>query len=94
MLPADERLEPDDPAVVEVDDRLVVAAQLAAHERGSQVVLEVDPLEHRRAHRRLEQQQPVGRVLLGADHRDLRLAEQLLGRHAVRVPDGDRRSTH
>ena len=45
VLPADERLEPDDPVGREVDQRLVVEAQLAALDRAPQVVLEVDPLE-------------------------------------------------
>ena len=38
----------------EVDDRLVVEPQLVALERAAEVVLELDPLHRRRAHRRLE----------------------------------------
>ncbi len=45
MLPADERLEADDPVGREVDERLVVEAQLAALEGAPQVVLDVDPVE-------------------------------------------------
>ena len=44
MLPADQRLEADDPVRPEVDDRLVVDAQLVALECPPEVVLEVEPL--------------------------------------------------
>ena len=40
-------------------------------------------------HRRLEQDVALGRVALGADHRDLGLAQHLARRRAPRPPDGD-----
>ena len=55
MLPADERLEADDPVGREVHDRLVMEPQLVALERPPEVVLELDPFERRRAHLRCEQ---------------------------------------
>ncbi len=89
MLPAHQRLEPDDDFVAEPDDRLVVDAQLAPLQRGSQVVLEVEPVHRLVAHRRLEQEVPRARVALGSDHRDLGLTEQLVRRGPAGLRDGD-----
>ena len=89
MLPAHERLEPDDPVGREVDQRLVVQAQLAAFDAPSQVALEVDPLDRLVRHRRLEQGMALGRIRLGLDHRDLGFAEHLLGRRPPAAPERD-----
>ena len=78
VLPADERLEPDDPVGPEVDDRLVVGAQLVALEGAPEVALEIEALERLGAHRRVEQREVPGRIALGPDHRDLGLAQQLV----------------
>ena len=89
MLPADERLEPDDPVAGEVHQGLVVDAQLATLERAPQVVLHVDPVHRLVGHRRLEQGVAARWIALGPDHRDLRLAEHLAGRRPPGSPEGD-----
>jgi hypothetical protein len=45
VVPAHERLDAGDPAVVELDDRLVVELELAVLERALQVGLELEPRE-------------------------------------------------
>ena len=93
VLPAHQRLEADDPVGGQVDQRLVVEAQLAALDGASEVVLHVDPVHRLFGHRRLEQDVALGRVALGTDHRDLGLAQHLAGRRAPRLPDGDPHAT-
>ena len=66
-------------------DRLVMDAELVAIERAAEVVLEVEPLERLIAHRRLEQEMTLAGVALGADHRDLGLAQEFVGRRRGRV---------
>ena len=77
VLPADERLEPDDPVGSEVHDRLVVEPQLVALEGPPEVVLELDALHGRRAHRRLEERVVHAGRTLRLDERDLGLAEEV-----------------
>ena len=82
MLPADERLEADDPIGSKIDEGLVVETQLAARDRPPEVVLELNPFERRRAHRRLEERVPGTRGALRLDEGDLRLA---LDRNELRL---------
>ncbi len=89
VLPADERLEPDDPVAGEVHQRLVEDAQLATLDRAAQVVLHVDPVHRLVGHRRFEQGVAVRWIALGPDHRDLGLAEHLARRRPPGPPEGD-----
>src|SRR6478672_9654107 len=78
VVPPDQRLDADHPALVERHERLVMEHQLAAVERvaeardGGKLVGGVDAREERGP-----LCEPLG--LLGAVHRDVRLREQLLG---------------
>ena len=58
MRPAQQGLEPGDPVVAEVDDRLVAQVELAPLERVVQLVLEQQPSGDPLAHRRVEQRRP------------------------------------
>ena len=88
-LPADERLEPDDPAGAELDDRLVVEAELVAL---------LDAAEARRAGRSLGRAlaragrkisaPPRGRLLRRV-HRDVGVAQQVVGGLVAAPPEGD-----
>ena len=55
VAPAHERLDGDDAALVEVDERLVVELELVALERAAQVVLELEALDHAAADRGVEE---------------------------------------
>ena len=75
MLPADERLERRDRAVADVDDRLVVDAQLAALDGAAQGAL---GRERSRASRRIASSKTIDRgaaALLGAVHRRVGVAD-------------------
>ena len=89
MLPADERLEPDDAIRFEVDERLVVEAEFASLDRPPQVVLHVDPVHRLGGHRWLEDHAADRWIPLRADHCDPGLAEHLAGCRATGSPDGD-----
>src|SRR3954463_15982055 len=79
MRPAQERLESDDAAARELDDRLVVDDELVAFDRAPQVGLDLEPLDDRRMHARLERR--VGAALagaLGAVHGHVGVAQEVL----------------
>ena len=89
VVPAQERLGPENPPVAAADDRLVLVAQLPPLDRQAEVTLEED--------------QPLGQALLlhvdhlmGAAppalrlvHGDVRLAQQLLGIRSLRGGERD-----
>ena len=64
--------------LVEVDDRLVVEDELVALDRLPQVGLELEPLDDRGAHLRLEELVAAEPGGLRAVHRDVGVAEQVL----------------
>ena len=92
MVPAGEGLEPDDVAVGERDDRLVMDRQLAAIDRPAQLVLEGELRHRARVHAALEDRLPPHPLGLGAARGDVRLPEEILGARAAlaaeRDPDG------
>ncbi len=92
MLPAHERLDPDDLLGREIDDRLVVEPQLIAIEGVSQVGLEVEALDRLDRHRRIEQRHPsTARPDLGLRplEGDLGVTEGIACRSAARADDDD-----
>ena len=76
MLPAQQRLDRADRAVVQRDDRLVDDAQLVALERAPQVVLDRQALDRARAHRAVEHLEASASALLGLVHRGVGVADQ------------------
>ena len=89
VAPAHERLDPDDPALVEVDERLVVELELVALERVAEVVLELEALGHAPADGGVEELVARAAVVLGALHRGVGVAHERLGVVAAPVGDGD-----
>ena len=79
MLPAHERLDAGDGARLQLDHRLVVQDELVVLQCSLQVRLQLEPLERRVVHRRLEHLIAALAALLGHVHRHVRVPEQLLG---------------
>ena len=92
VRPARERLDADRAAALELDHGLVDEPQLVALERVAQVGLELDARQQRGAHRRLVGRGAVAARLLGAVHREVGVAQQLVGaqRGVAGVGDADR----
>ncbi len=88
MLPADERLDTDDRATGEVDDRLVLEEELLLLDGAPEVGLELEPLHRLELHPGLEQLAPVLAATLGEVHRDVGVADDLIRLPTV-VLDGD-----
>ena len=88
MVPARQRLEAGDRAVLEPHDRLIEDRDLLALERAAQVRFERQAVGLARAHRRLEHLDAVAADALGVIHRELGVLEHLLG--AVRLAVGKR----
>ena len=80
MLPARERLERLDLAVLERDDRLVVDDDLVALERAPQLERELLPLAEALVEPRLVDRVMAALAALRDVHRDVGVAEELLGR--------------
>ena len=95
VAPAHQRLDGDDPALVEVDERLVVELELVVVERAAQVLLELEALHHAPAHAAVEQLEARAAAVLGAIHGDVGVAHDRLGGvvGAVGDDDADRRVT-
>ncbi len=93
MVPADQRLDADDPAGAHLDLRLVVELELAAFERLAQVVLERKALRRRGPHRLAVEKAAVAAFALGVRHRHVGVLEQRVEVVAVaRIEhDADRR---
>jgi hypothetical protein len=77
----DERLDADDPAVLEADDRLVLQRQAILLERGAQEHLGVVPSASPRAQCVVVHDVAVAAGVLGPVQGEVGLAEQLVGRH-------------
>ena len=88
MIPARQRLEAGDRAVLEPHDRLIEDRDLVALERAPQLRFERQPIGLARPHRRLEQLDAVAADALGVIHRELGVLEHLLG--AVRLAVAER----
>ena len=89
-LPADERLDPDDVPVGQVDDGLVVEPELVAILRSAQQRLERRPLADRLAQARPEDLVAALAAVLRLVHREVGVAQEL-GR-AIRAAASSRRS--
>ena len=88
MVPARQRLEAGDRAVLQPHDRLVEDGDLVALERAAQLRFEREAVGLARAHRRLEHLDAVAADALGVIHRELGVLEHLLG--AVRLAVAER----
>ena len=88
MIPARQRLEAGDGAILEPHDRLIEDGDLLALERAAQLGFERQPVGLARPHRRLEHLDAVAADALGVIHRELGVLEHLLG--AVRLAVGER----
>ena len=83
MRPAHQRLEADDRAGREIDERLVVHLELAAASAVAQIDLELAARLHARVHLGLEEAERALAVGLGAVERHIGVLEQLVGVLAV-----------
>ena len=90
MVPARQRLEAGDRAVLQPHDRLVEDGDLVALERAAQLGFERQAVGLARAHRRLEHLDAVAADALGVIHRELGVLEHLLG--AVRLAVAERQA--
>ena len=91
VAPAQQRLEAGRSTPSgEPDDRLVVQLELAGVDRALQVGAQLEPVEHARVHRRLEQAVAALAVALGDVHRGVGVADQLLGACAASPAQRDR----
>jgi hypothetical protein len=79
VAPAQQRLRTDDPAAVQLDDGLVEQDELVALQGVLEVGFEGEPLHGVVAHGRLEQPPAVGALTFGVVHRDVGVAQQVLG---------------
>src|SRR3954453_15086946 len=91
MDPADKALSRADKSGLERDDRLILDHDLLAIERLGQLLLQVVPTHDRRAHRRIEELEARLARGLRLVHRDIRIANEIVGVTAPlpRVGDAD-----
>ncbi len=75
--PAQQGLRADDPAVAQIDFRLVADHQLVALERATQLALEHQPLDGRGVHLRGIERESVSTVLLRVVHGRIRVADEV-----------------
>src|SRR5919199_2452515 len=90
MLPAHERLDSDHLTGTEDDERLVMKSQLLVFDGAPEVRLHLNALEHRHVVLGLEDLIPILPVTLCCVHREVGLAEQLLGRARTVALAGER----
>ena len=83
MIPARQRLEAGDRAILQAHDRLVEDGDLLALERAAQLGFQRQPVGLARPHRRLEQLDAVAADALGVIHRKLGVLEHLFGAAAA-----------
>src|SRR3712207_941170 len=79
VLPARQRLHPDDLKRIEADDRLVVEDQLVAIDPAAQLALDLKPLDRAGAQLLAEQLGAAATMLLGPVHRGVGVAHKPLG---------------
>ena len=95
VFPADQCLDPDQAPGVEGHDRLVVQDELVGDERAPQLALELDAIDHRRVHVRLEELVSTASRVLHRVHRDVGVAQELVDRVGAAVErDADARVDH
>ena len=82
VVPADQRLDADDPAAGEHDDRLVGDGQVAAADASAELRRQRVAFDDRAVHRRIEDLRPALAVRLGAVHRHVGVAQDLVDRGA------------
>src|SRR5690606_38426005 len=85
--PPQQRLEPDQAAVREGNDRLIMKRQLVTVDGIAKVHLEPDPFQEAFAELLCKYRQPVA-FLLGEMHRDIRVAQDLLRRVIFHIARG------
>ena len=79
MIPAHQRLDAEQLPLRQVDDRLELEEELVALERAIDVLLEAQPLAQLLLHARLEHDEARLAGCLRVVHRDVGVAQQLLG---------------
>ena len=89
VAPAQQRFQPDDTLVGEVDQWLVVQLELPTLDRVAQVRLDRHPLNQVIAQRDVEDLEPPAALLFGEVHRGVGVAQQLLRGLAAVVADRD-----
>ena len=87
VLPAQQRLDADDVLVGQPDLGLVLEVQLVVLQSAPQVALQRDLAQHPQAHRGVEDLVLVAAGLLGAMHRRVGVAQQVLGRRRLARPN-------
>ena len=92
VLPAHERLEGHDAVLGERDDRLVLHHELVFLQRAAQIGLELEPGHRRRVHLGFVDAVAAFALALGAVHRGVGVAQELVGSVAVRPRVGDART--
>ena len=92
MAPAQQRLDPDDPAARELDLRLIVQKKLVAREGAAQMALDGKALLPSRVHFRPIELIVVLAPVLGVVHRDVRVHHQRLDVAAIERVQGDARA--
>ncbi len=88
VAPAHQRLDAEQAAGAEIDDRLILEEELLVRQRAADVGLEPQPLVQHVLHLRLEGDVAVLAGCLGVVHGDIGVAEQRLGAR-VRRGEGD-----
>ena len=91
MVPAHQRLEADDLAAAQRDDRLVVELELVAVERVAQLALDLEAAHGPRPHLRVEDLAAAAAALLRPVHRGVGVADQQLGVDRLARLSGGRR---
>ncbi len=92
MVPAHQRLDTEQLAVRQVDDRLELEEELVALERAADVLLEPQALAQFLLHLRLEHDEAALAGRLGVVHGNVGVSQQLLGVVVLlRVGDTDAR---
>ena len=88
MVPARQRFEAGDGAIVEPHDRLIKDGDLVALERAAQIGFDRQPVGLARAHGGLEHVDAIAAGALGVIHRKLGVLEHFLG--ALRLAVAER----
>ena len=90
MIPAQQRLEAGDGAILQPHDRLEIDLDLAARERAAQIGLERQPVGALRAHARPEHLDAIAAAVLGVAHGDLGVLEHVVALGVqLRIEQGD-----